>query len=1111
MRRFWFLLLFPTFFGLAFLGIHSAPAGDADPYAKVVKAASDEGVKALPRIQKPKGTTVDLVAAEPLLANPIAFCIDEKGRFYVAETFRLHAGVPDNRGRPWLEDELAARTVADRLAMYKKYKYFDQAGKEQDRVRLVWDADGDGKCDKATIFSDGFKNPEDGLGSGLLARGGKVWYTNIPHLWLLEDKDGDGKAEMKKSLSYGYGVHTAFIGHDLHGLRFGPDGKLYFTVGDRGAHVEKDCKVLVSAPDMGSVFRCDPDGANLEIFHTGLRNPQELAFNEVGDLFTGDNNADGGDKARWVHLVEGGDSGWRIGYQYSKSLGPWNAEKLWHTQHPGQAGHHLPPLAHIGNGPSGLTYHPGVALIPEKYQKHFFLVDFRGGSGGSGIHAFSLDPNGASYKPKGVHNFVWSVLATDCEFGPDGGFYVLDWVEGWGLTGKGRIYKVHEAERDKDPAILEVKQLLAAGMDKRDNEEVAKLLGHADQRVRQEAQFELARRKEWDFFIKTAQKGNGLARLHAIWGMGQVGFEGERALTFAHLLKDEEPEVRAQVAKVIGDHAAMEKSPFQSEEVRAALEANLKDKEARVRYFSARALGKIGDAKSMPAVLDLLRENKGIDPYLRHAGMTALAGMKDAKVLEKAAIDPDVSVRHATLLALRRLKDAGITRFLNDVEPYLVAEAARAINDEPIVEGMPQLAALAVKPGVNWNGMPGEVRDPILVRALNAHFRLGQKENAEALALFAASERHPESMRVAALEMLQDWAKPHQRDRVVGLFRPLKNRPGDDAGLAVRSHLAGIMVGSDKVRSEGAKAAAKYGIKEVGPLLRELVADAKKPAGVRIDTLKALEALKDKGLQESALLVTKEEDPRLRSEGRRILLSNLKPELAVSQIGEILAAGHYIERQGALALLPKLKTDLADKLLGTLLADLAKGKVPVEIQLDVLEAARQRGTPDLKKKLADHEARLDKKDHLAKYRETLVGGDAETGRRVFFEKTDLSCVRCHKVGGVGGEVGPDLKDVGAKFKRDYLLESLVDPNKQIAKGFETVVLNLTDGTIKSGVLKSEDKKEVRIITPEGLQLVIAADDIESKARGPSAMPADLHTKMTLRELRDLVEYLATLK
>jgi quinoprotein glucose dehydrogenase len=141
----------------------------------------------------------------------------------------------------------------------------------------------------------------------------------------------------------------------------------------------------------------------------------------------------------------------------------------------------------------------------------------------------------------------------------------------------------------------------------------------------------------------------------------------------------------------------------------------------------------------------------------------------------------------------------------------------------------------------------------------------------------------------------------------------------------------------------------------------------------------------------------------------------------------------------------------------------------------------------------------------------MHGGDADNGKRIFFERSEVSCLRCHKVQGVGGEVGPDLTGIGAKQKRDYLLESIVEPDKQIAKGYETVVLTLVDGKVKSGILKSEDKKEVRLMTPEGAVIVVPVEEIDTRTRGPSAMPADLMRHLSRKDLRDLVEFLASLE
>jgi hypothetical protein len=130
-------------------------------------------------------------------------------------------------------------------------------------------------------------------------------------------------------------ARVAFHGHDLHGLTLGPDGMIYFTVGDRGYHVVHEGRTLAD-PESGAVFRCEPDGSRLEVVHAGLRNPQELAFDDLGNLFTVDNNSDSGDRARLVQIVPGGDSGWRMSVQYLPDRGPFNRERIWHLAHDGQ-------------------------------------------------------------------------------------------------------------------------------------------------------------------------------------------------------------------------------------------------------------------------------------------------------------------------------------------------------------------------------------------------------------------------------------------------------------------------------------------------------------------------------------------------------------------------------------------------------------------------------------------------------------------------------------------------------------------------------------------------------------------------------------------------------
>ena len=289
-----------------------------------------------------KGLKLSLWAREPMLKDPVAISFDDKGRLYVVETARRGTVDIDIRAHPeWIIDDLANQSVGDLRRFFRSkmspersdinkrwLKDLNGDGSHdwrdltmvKETIRLLEDTKGAGVADKSTLFAEGFNEEISGVMAGVMPWQDHVFATVYPDLWRLKDTNGDGIADEKESMFRGFGVHAAFDGHDLHGLTIGPEGKIYFSIGDNGFSVTNQEGRLLHHPNTGGVLRMNPDGSDLEVFAKGLRNPQEIAFDEVGNLFTVDNDGDLEDeRERFVHIAEGSDSGWRLNWQFRDS------------------------------------------------------------------------------------------------------------------------------------------------------------------------------------------------------------------------------------------------------------------------------------------------------------------------------------------------------------------------------------------------------------------------------------------------------------------------------------------------------------------------------------------------------------------------------------------------------------------------------------------------------------------------------------------------------------------------------------------------------------------------------------------------------------------------
>ena len=938
------------------------------------------------RLQVPAGFSKQLIASDPLVKDPVAFCFDDKGNILVAESFRQELGVPDNRSSAyWLMDDLASQTIDDRLAMYQKWADQHEEGmsfysNKEDRIRFLTDRNNDGVFDRATIFASGFNAPLDGTGAGLLAMDGTVWYTNIPHLWKLEDFDEDGKADRQEAIYTGFGVRVALRGHDLHGLAIGLDGRLYWSIGDRGYHITLDDGTVLHSPGEGGVFRSELDGSNLEVFHHGLRNPQELAFDKFGNLFTCDNNSDDVDKARLVYCVEGGETGWRMEYQTlqgDNARGPWVMENGWDPHATDRPAWILPAVDLIGSGPSGLVAYPGVGF-PERYNDHFFMCDFRGGAEYSNVLSFAVEPEGAGFNMVDLHPFVEKVLCTDVDFSYDGRMVISDWGEGWTGNEEGRLYAVWDEEhRSKG----DVSKIFSRGFHNYEISELISMLGHIDRRVRIRAQLALVEEIAASEFVAALHSENQMTQMHAMWGLAMLDRSGEPQMHHIEkLLTDQDAEIRAQACQILGE--STHTNAFEK------IQKLITSDTPRVAYFATIAAGHLGNPRTQ--VVGMLAQNKNRDVYLRHAGVVALALSQTSEQLATLSSHESQSVRLAAVLALRKQQSPLVEIFLQDVDLNVATETARAIHDVPIVGAMEQLANSLLKS----NGMPWQKRAISACKRLSLH--------PEFVALFAANTENPQGIRKVAIDALLNWFDAFPRREIVeGRIVFETNEPV--IGDITNEVLLNVEHAEGELLANVLALAQLLEVPLPKELMRSLLIDDTQPILLRtycVQNLGDSDAI-EFGIRHSAW--------QLRAVSRDLMLRQRLPK-AEGLLLEAVASGEIQEAQAAIISLAKEPSSFEK---------IDKEDLRVALHLEYAYASNEP---------------LMFGDPLEGLWLTR-GGSVPAGKHVVFNHSLGQCIRCHKVDSRGGIAGPSLDGVADRLTERELLEALITPNKNVAEGF----------------------------------------------------------------------------
>lgn len=372
------------------------------------------------------GLEVRTMATEPMLKNPTNIDVDEKGRIWVTEAYNYR---PNINGNP-----------TNALG---------------DRILILEDNNSDGVADTAKVF---YQGPEMDAPLGIAVLGNKVIVSQSPFVWIFYDDNDDDKADRKEILFQG--IEGEQHDHGVHAFTFGPDGKLYFNFGNEGKQLkDKNGKPVMDQDGdaigpkkykQGMVFRCNPDGSNVECLGQNFRNPYEVAVDSYGTLWQSDNDDDGNRSTRINYVMEYGNygftdevtgAGWRANRTNIEDSIPF---RHWHLNDPGVVPNVLQTFA---GSPTGIVVYEG-SLLPKEFQGQMIHCD----AGNNVVRAYPVQKDGAGYSAT-ITNILknekdqWFRPADVC-VAPDGSLIVADWYDpgvGGHAAGdqtKGRIYRV---------------------------------------------------------------------------------------------------------------------------------------------------------------------------------------------------------------------------------------------------------------------------------------------------------------------------------------------------------------------------------------------------------------------------------------------------------------------------------------------------------------------------------------------------------------------------------------------------------------------------------------------------------------------------------------------
>ncbi len=1017
------------------------------------------------RFTVPAGFTVEQVASPEAIPRPVSASFDFQGRLYVTDS----SGSSKPPKEQWLDP--------------------------RNRIIQLVDADGDGRYETHTVFAD-----KIGFIQGCLWFDGSIYAAAPPSIWKFTDTNGDGVAD-KREEWFKQGVLT-HCGNDIHGPYPGLDGRLYWTKGAFEKLALTDGQGRPILDRAAHIFRARADLTELEfVMSGGMDNPVEVDFTPTGEaIFT----------STFMDFSRPGSRDGLGHASYGSVFGKINNvnDDLKRT------GEIFLPMTHFGPGaPSGLCRYQSTAF-GESFRDNLFATTFN-------LHKITrhiLKPEGATFRTEDQDFMVSDSLdfhPTDVLEDADGSLLVVD-TGGWyklccpssQLAKEDVLGGLYRIRRSGTVPVQDVRGLKlqwngvpASTLSKRLEDPRPVVRQRAIQTLAHLGTNAVNALDQFALRSKSAE-----ARRDALWTLARI--PGPRAREAVRQgMNDSDTSVRQTALKVI--------SLWRDAKAMSRLLATLEKGDPALSSIAAEALGRIANQEAVPALLraaerlpkDLVPDKTpdqvftAASRYLEHSLTYALIGIADPVGTRRGLVSNHSVVRRIALMALDQM-DSG------ELKPEAIA--ALLNSNDPILQ---ETAATIASRHASWGGaLAGQFRDQLQRTSTGE----AQATLVQQLALFARDSS------------VQELIAAQVRDaQATDLSRQMALQAMAASGLhetpmSWRDSLIHTFQKSSPLLTEfGIRAARALPTPkgESDSWISALLAVAQNPELTEEIRLTALATLPPGSTLPATLF--------------ELTKSGLDPAKSVSIRGAAVTALHRakLNSEQLPGIVEALRTagpmettrllavfeNQSDETLGlNLVGALRDSKAASVIRPDTLRPRLAKFPESVRKAGDDLLASLDtgaekQRAHLDNLLSQIQSGDVRRGQLIF-NSSKAACASCHKIGYLGGLVGPDLTRISDVRSARDLLEALVYPSASFVRSYEPMVVATRSGEEFTGVLKKDAADEVILLTgPDAVQRIARTDIAELRPGAISIMPQGLDQQLSTQELADLIAFLRNTK